>query len=347
VTRFDRLDRVRAAAMLLGVAYHGTYAFMPDIGRWYPVQADATWVGFPVVAAVLHAVRMPVFFAVSGFFARLVLDKRGQGFLADRCRRLVVPFLVAVPLSVLSDTAIRRLSAARGVLNPEYPGQAEVLFRPLHLWFLEYAFLFCVAAWGLRSLAAQRRFDALVKVPEVVLLGSLATAATVWVFDEPQPAFSFLPQPGSVLYFGLFFGFGFGLSGAGDATLALRRRGWWMAVAAIVVCVYVFSRPLQWQPAGQALAALAAWLMVLGVLGPALTRGTGEAGALVQSAYWVYLVHHPLVQLGQVLVAHQPWPVPVGYLVVVVGVFAVSFGSWVLVVQHSPLGPFLGGLKRR
>jgi glucans biosynthesis protein C len=347
VTRFDRLDGVRAAAMLLGVAYHATYAFMPDIGRWYPVQADATWNGFAVIAAVLHAVRMPVFFAVSGFFARLVLDKRGRGFLADRFQRLVVPFLVAVPLSVVSDVAIRRLSAARGVLNPGYPGQAEVLWRPLHLWFLEYAFLFCVVAWVLRGLSAQRWFDALVKVPEAMLLGSLATAATVHVFKEPQPAFSFLPQPGAVLYFGLFFGFGFGLYGAGDATLALKRRGWWMALTSVAVCMFVFTRPLQWQPSGQTLAALAAWLMVLGVLGPALKKGTREVGALVQSAYWVYLVHHPLVQLGQVLVAHEAWPAPVGYLVVVGGVFAVSFGSWLLVVRHTPLGPFLGGVKRR
>jgi glucans biosynthesis protein C len=222
-----------------------------------------------------------------------------------------------------------------------------VLWRPLHLWFLEYAFLFCVVAWVLRGLAGQRWFDALVKVPEVLLLGSVATAATVHLFEGPQPAFSFLPQPGALLYFGLFFFLGFGLSGAGDATQTLQRRGWWMAVASTALCLVVFTRPLQWQPSGQALAALAAWLMVLGVLGPALTTGSREAGVLVQSAYWVYLVHHPLVQLGQVLVANQPWPAPVGYLVVVGGVFAVSFGSWVLVVQHTPLGPILGRVKRR
>lgn len=345
MTRFDGLDRVRAAAMLLGVAYHATYAFMPDIGKWYLVQADATWSGFAVIAGVIHAVRMPVFFTLSGFFAALVMDRRGDRFLVDRFRRLMVPFFVALPVSLVADVFIRRASLAQGTMRADFAGQGEWLFRPLHLWFLEYLFLFCLVAWALMATPLTVRIHGLLRRPEVLLLGSALTAATVVRFGEPQPAFSFVPSLGAVAYFAPFFGFGWALYAARDATAVLQQRGWWMAVASLALCLFVFSRPLQWQWQGQVLAALAAWLMVLGVIGPAMRPGTTPAGPLVQSAYWVYLLHHPLVQAGQVLVAKQPWPAWVGYLVVVSGAFLISFGSFWFVVRRTPLAPWVGAKR--
>lgn len=345
MTRFDGLDRVRATAMLLGVVYHATYAFVPGIGPWFPVQAHATWSGFAVLAGVIHAVRMPVFFALSGFFAALVMDKRQAGFLVDRFKRLMAPFFVAVAPTVAADVWIRRLSLSSGVMDAAYPGQGAWLLRPLHLWFLEYLFLFCVVAWALASTRLTVRLHRLLVVPEVLLLGSAVTAAGVLLFGEPQPAFSFVPTVSALVYFAPFFALGWAFYRAREATQTLQRRGWWMAAASVALCAFVFTRPLQWQPVGHALAALAAWLMVLGVIGPAMRPGQRPPGLLVHSAYWVYLVHHPLVFLGQVLVAPLSWPAWLGYSVVVLGAFAVSLGSFVLVVRDTWLAPWLGAKK--
>lgn len=342
MTRFDGLDRVRAVAMLLGLVYHATYAFMPEVGPWFPVQAEATWSGFSLVAGVIHAVRMPVFFTLSGFFAALVLQRRGDGFVRDRAKRLLVPFFVALPISIVTDVLIRRASLAQGTMHPDFAGQGEWLFRPLHLWFLEYLFLFCLGAWLLSKTRLVVRLDSALRVPEVLVLGSALTAASVLTFGEPQPAFSFVPSWNSVGFFAPFFAFGWLLHQSHHATAVLQRRGWWMSLASLALCLFVFSRPLQWQWQGQVLAAVAAWLMVLGVIGPALRPGSKAPGVLVQSAYWVYLVHHPLVQLGQVLVAKQPWPAWVGYLVVVAGAFIVSLGTFFFIVRRTALAPWLG-----
>jgi glucan biosynthesis protein C len=344
-SRYDGLDRVRAAAMLLGVVYHATYAFIPEVGPWFPVQARSTWSGFSVIVGVIHAVRMPVFFTLSGFFAALVFDRRRASFLRDRFRRLMVPFLVAVPVSLVADVLIRRFGLAQGVMDARYDLQGAWAWRPLHLWFLEYLFLFCVVAWGLAHTKVTVRLDSvLARAPEGLVLGSLVTFGAHTVFGEPQPAFSFVPQLHSVFAFGPFFALGWGLFTAHSATLALQRRGWWMALASLALGLVVFTRPLQWQPLGQALAALVAWLMALGVMGPALRPGAGRPGVLVQSAYWVYLVHHPLVQLGQALVAPQPWPAWVGYSVVVLGTFAVSFATFAL-ARRTPLAGWLGAVR--
>ena len=346
MSRYDGLDRVRAGAMLLGVAYHAAYAFVPDVGRWFPIQARSTSGVFVTVVGVIHAVRMPVFFALSGFFAALVLDKRGAGFLGDRFRRLMVPFLVATPLSVAADTAIRRFALSEGVMDARYDVQGAWVFRPLHLWFLEYLFLFCVAAWLVSKTRLTVRLEGLfARAPEVLAAGALLTFLAQRLLGEPQPAFSFVPQPAAVAAYGPFFCLGWALFRARASAEALTRRGWPMVVVASLTCLVVFTRPLQWQPEGQALSALAAWLMTLGVMGLALRPGSRSPGLVVQSAYWVYLVHHPLVQLFQVLVAKQAWPAWAAYGAVVLGAFATSFASYALVVRHTPLAGWLGAAR--
>ncbi len=333
--------------MLLGVVYHATYAFVPGIGPWFPVQAQATWDGFSVLAAVLHSMRMPVFFCVSGFFAALVMDKRADRFLVDRFKRLMVPFFVALPVSIVSDRFIRQASLAQGTLDAGYAGQGEWLFRPLHLWFLELVFLFCVLAWLGSKTKLTLELERLLRVPEVLLFGAGLTAVTVLLGGEPQPAFSFIPSVGTVAYFAPFFALGWGLHGARRATEVLQKRTWWMVPAALAIALFVYTRPLQWTNWGHLLGAVVAWLMVLGVTGLALRPGASTGpGVLVQSAYWVYLVHHPLVQGGQVLVAKQAWPAWVSYLVVVAGAFGVSFVTFLLFVRGTRLAPWLGAAAK-
>jgi glucan biosynthesis protein C len=337
MSRFGGLDRVRAGAMMLGVAYHAAYAFIPDVGPWYPVQARATWSGFAVIAGVLHAVRMPVFFALSGFFAALVMERRGAGFLRDRCERLGAPLLVAAPLSLLADRAIRAFAASEGVMDARYEAQARWALRPLHLWFLEYLLLFCVAAWALAKLRVPWRLDAVLRRAPDALLGlGLLTFGAQELWGEPQPAFSFLPQAATVGAYGPFFAVGWALFEVRDDAGALERHAAWRVALASALLLAVFTSRLQWEPLGHG-------LLTLGVLGAALGARGGEPGPLVQSAYWVYLVHHPLVQLGQVLVAKAPLPAGVAYGLVVLGAFTLSLVSFQLVVRRTPLARWLGG----
>lgn len=328
--------------MLSGVAYHATYAFIPDVGPWFPVQAVSTASGFSTLAGMVHAVRMPVFFALSGFFAALLLAKRPQTFLKDRARRLLVPFIVGVPLSMAADVLIRRASLAQGTMHPAFVDQGEWLLRPLHLWFLELLFLFCAAAVVLRRL---KWSVPLPRVPEVSLLWALVTFGAASLLGPAEPARSLVPSLASVLAYAPFFAFGWSVFGA-DAT-ALRTRAVPYLALALLLCGFVFTQPLQWTTTGHALEALAAWLMVLGVMGWGVSApSASKPGFVVESAYWVYLVHHPLVQLGQVLVARQSWPAFVSYSVVVAATLALSFGTFLL-VRRTPLGPWLGASRTR
>ena len=63
--------------MLLGLAYHATYAWLPNVAPWYLVADSSPVEGLMLVTGLLHSFRMQVFFALSGFFSHLVFERRG------------------------------------------------------------------------------------------------------------------------------------------------------------------------------------------------------------------------------------------------------------------------------
>ena len=112
--RYDGLDILRAGSMLLGVFSHAARPYVPDYGPWYPIADPHTSPLMLVFVGVLNSFQLQLFFALSGFFGHMVLEKRGaDAFLRDRARRLVVPFLAALPLLLATDALMRSWSQAR------------------------------------------------------------------------------------------------------------------------------------------------------------------------------------------------------------------------------------------
>ena len=80
--RLHALDAVRGGALLLGIVVHLSMSFWP-IPFW-PIRDNAPSSELLTMFGVLHIFRMSLFFVIAGFFARLVLEKRGaRGFVAD------------------------------------------------------------------------------------------------------------------------------------------------------------------------------------------------------------------------------------------------------------------------
>src|SRR5262245_27695623 len=94
-TRLHALDAVRAFALLLGVVFHAGFSFLPGMipGVWAIVDTSpSTAIG--VLLFTAHVFRMSLFFFIAGFFARMLLLRRGsRGFWADRGKRIAVPLV--------------------------------------------------------------------------------------------------------------------------------------------------------------------------------------------------------------------------------------------------------------
>ena len=102
--RLHALDAVRAYALLLGVVLHGAAAFLA--GFPMPILLDTPSDGAPVIYYVIHMFRMSAFFLIAGFFARVLVERRGvKAFVKDRAKRVALP-LVLFSIVVGLTTAV-------------------------------------------------------------------------------------------------------------------------------------------------------------------------------------------------------------------------------------------------
>src|SRR5258707_7779047 len=137
--RFHALDALRGAMMFLGIYLHAVVAYSPS-GGWPWRQTELTrtldW-----SLSLIHVFRMPIFYAMAGFFTALLLARYGLRRAAwNRFMRIVVPFvvgwIVVWPLVMLiAGTGYYNFDIALGAFAS---GAIWRYANPMHLWFLEY-----------------------------------------------------------------------------------------------------------------------------------------------------------------------------------------------------------------
>ena len=92
-TRRHDLDALRGFAMLLGIVLHASLSFIPDF-PWL-VKDEKQSSGLYLLFAAIHGFRMPLFFILSGFFASMMVQKKGLGFYArHRTKRILLPLVI-------------------------------------------------------------------------------------------------------------------------------------------------------------------------------------------------------------------------------------------------------------
>ena len=159
--------------MMLGIVLHAALAYFAgdadaDYGAFWPQddqQSPLSWIIFTFI----HSWRMPTFFLLAGFFAHLVLDRRGDGyFVRDRLNRILLPLIVfglimaAIIPSIWVSAFARELSLVTPLEIPPTIG---------HLWFiyhLVYLYVILVAARWIAS-----------KIPRPLPLGRILLAVFV------------------------------------------------------------------------------------------------------------------------------------------------------------------------
>ena len=105
--RYHGLDLVRSVAMLLGLVLHVSIFFMEDQRIWMMSQHQTDPLN-GLLYSFVHMFRMQLFFMMAGFFAQLVIERKGgHPFWRDRIKRILIPFLfAAIVLVPLHDLVI-------------------------------------------------------------------------------------------------------------------------------------------------------------------------------------------------------------------------------------------------
>ena len=309
--RLHGLDFLRGAMMLLGLVLHSALAYCAFVSqdRW-GYHDPATSPLLDVVVAFIHVFRMPVFFLMAGFFAALLRSRRGTpGMLANRLRRVGVPFVLAValvPPLVSAGYVYARTGgdgeALRAAVAHLASGAALRLETLHHLWFLWYLLLYYVTAIVLLALLARlpgaldRRLAKAVHRAAsspwgpVLLAGPTFATLVTMRSGTLETSSWFVPSANVLAAYAVFFAVGWllhdaaGVRSRPDRTDGVRsfdgfERSAWarLAIGAGLFAAHYAVIVGTWGPAGaavqlsrMALLALAIWFLVYGITGISL-----------------------------------------------------------------------------
>ncbi|MED5429071.1 MAG: acyltransferase family protein [Chloroflexota bacterium] len=149
--RYHGLDALRGIAMLLGILVHASIPYfsrLVNIEWMWPADDDQSVV-LLLLFDFIHAWRMPLFFLLAGFFAHLLLERRGlRSLILNRITRVGLPLLIFGTITALLipllwiygwtgsfDLQSFQDTAAKGL---DLKSSGGVI---AHLWFLYYLLL--------------------------------------------------------------------------------------------------------------------------------------------------------------------------------------------------------------
>jgi glucans biosynthesis protein C len=378
--RYYGLDALRGAMMLLGIVLHGVgfYIAMPPPHLPIPVDRNTSYAA-DLVFGFIHSFRMPAFFLLAGFFASLLVEKRGlAGMFRDRAARVAAPMVAAVVL-LLPPTMIFVLDFMLAVrfgtmeLVPDM-AKAEVLVAEMraagfpvdkpsigHLWFLYYLCIFyAIGAPLLRLLVSHNaRVEAFLRSGAGFFALGLVGALTLWPYrgGQVQEGFIFLePHIPSLIYYGSFFCAGYVLHhhrGMLEAMAGWARRCALAAAVLFPVATYAsyldnFIGGVGYHVASVLANSFLTWAVIYAAMGGALRyfdRASPWTLYASQSAYWVYLVHMPFACLAAWLLVPFDMHAMMKAAFVMAFTTGASFLTYHYFVQRTWIGRFLHGKR--
>lgn len=380
-TRVHYMDNLRAFAIILGVLFHAALAYSPSLNQLWMTADPNNSVVVDFLAFFSHSFRMPLFFVIAGFFAAMLVDKRGVGkMLKNRAMRIALPFVIFLPLIIASFAVligwsiegVEQKSPMLGfiAMMSQVPDAPPPPLTTTHLWFLYNLIFFC----GLAAIFAKFvKFDWMAKLTgsplAFLLLAPLALVPALMTQHAPLPApEQFLPQLWSFGYFGLFFMLGWGFFKHQDFLDKLQPYSWALLIVSIVAYVAYFQTfpgPVSMQEAmvamgtapelglkqaGVALlgAVISLYMsLALLLLGKRFFNKQNSVARYVsQSSYWIYIIHLPVLWFIQFLLLDTNWSLTVEFLISSLGNLAIGFVTHILLVKWSPIGWLLNGRKK-
>lgn len=360
--RIHSMDALRASTMFLLVPVHaaGLLSLNGHDGAW---ATAIYW--------FVHVFRLPLFFAMSGFFLALLLSRRGlRPTVRNRSVRIAVPLVLGlitlVPLTVLAGQMTGTVLTA----DPDVQGAGPIAYEPSFLWFLWYLLIVDSAAIALYLLrpglvqAAGERFRRLVAIPlGGILILAVPTTLALWPASTwtAEPTATFVPEPSVLAYYALFFALGATLCAHRDLVVSAGRNAWrWtlLALAATLPAAILFAQHVSAahesssgaHAAGLLIYAIATWTSLLALVGLAhryLSRPRPALRYLADASYWIYLSHMPAAVLLVALAGTTTLGTGPQFIVVSAGALAFSLATYPVLVRYTAVGTLLNGPRSR
>ena len=373
--RLHSLDYLRGILMSGGIVLHGAQMYMTmRLGfDYYSDPAKS-----PVMDAILiyiNTFRMPAFFFLSGFFSAMLYQKYGlSGLLKNRVRRILIPFVIFLPpLALVLDlqwvVASQLMTTGSMGLDTSYLPYPHLLWNNTHhLWFLYYlmiilaGFVVALVAWERTGELVQREVKRAVSAIPLsgtwflLLLGLVFASLALQTYTgRLNGGIVWKPYWPSVFFFGSCTLYGWAIWFRQGCLESFRQRCWRnLGIAHIFLAVGLWAFFAQGPRGSENFHLLHPLLTICNGVSVAffIAALTGlfvryfsdystKARYFSDSAYWIFLVHQPLLLLFAIPLFWWDAPAVVKFLFVTTATLGVSLWSYAYLVRDTRLGKLL------
>lgn len=370
--RVYSLDALRAIMMLLGIVIHAgiTYGVIDYKSAWSLKDTKNTNSIFDTTVSYIHAFRMPVFFVAAGFFAALLFYKKGpKSMLINRFKRIVLPFFLGVlliyPLVRMTFTFSK--AAFSGSLNP-FNDAFKIFvtgqflpFNVIHLWFLYflalYAVLFCVLGilFKNETYFTKKTLQFFTRQFTNFWIRFFVMAISLFLCFFWMGTSSILTNnkwsidPSIFVLYFLFFGAGWMVFKT-KSLPAIKSHSLLQLIIATVL--FLLKSFIPWTNESWVLIAK---ICLSSVYTPLFIYGfiaffqtyfnnySKRLTYLMDSAYWVYIIHLPIVAFIPGLMADFSMPAFLKFSITFGATFLICIVSYHYFVRNTFIGIFLNG----
>lgn len=366
--RYD-IDWLRIAAVLLLIPYHTARVF-----NWqedFYVKNDPTSRGAQGLIDFVGPWHMSLLFLLAGASSWLAFRHRRAGaYVGERFKRLLVPFIFAVPVLVLPQTWLAYRWHGKGDLCywEYFPlffttaegdlGGYQGGFSPGPLWFVLFLFAFSLVGlplflWlrngGGRHVVSG--FARLCRIPGLIVLLPALVLLLPWLQTDDD----FSGQPPIGFFLLVVLGFIL-LSDERIGGVIDRQWSWLLSlgIAASVAYIFIEPRTGDWPDwivlylTVKLLYEIGVWSMILGLLGFGHRHLTASGAVLryaTEAAYPFYIIHQTVIVTIAYFVCRWEWPSAAKFSFIASASLLLTGAVYEIAVRRWKPVRFLFGMK--
>ena len=346
--------------MLLGIVLHAALPYIPNVEAFWPADESSSHV-INTIFQFIHIWRMPLFFILAGFFANLTISKKSwKSWCGNRLLRIGLPIIVFFPLMSLTLPWIFKYGRT-GDLFFFYSDAGQ----PFHLWFLWHLMIFVILTAIFRPiyLLGTRILGDVFRKSKSAISGILFRSRFPIVFIilccviNISTGGELILNPGASL---LYFAFGYSLYG--NASLFTFLKAHWryyFLVGFIGFTLYMRLNVTESRNVSKEIYELFELLKYLlkitcGVLFSYALIGLSEnrfgsynakLRFISDGAYWMYLIHLPVVALITFFMFNLRIPIEIKFLIAIAMTSIICLGTYKYFVRSTLIGILLNGKR--
>lgn len=369
------LDWLRVLAVILLVYFHSAAVFyVGSLGEFY-IRNNQSSPGAIAFILFIHQWHMPLFFLISGAATCLAFEHRtAQQYIAERFKRLFVPFMFGILILVPPQVYYRLLS--KSIYYSSYLQFYPHFFdgvRPKgnfewsQLWFIVYLFTFSLAALPLFIYLKESgkiwlsKFVSLVEKPGAIFLLAIPLAAIEAALRPRWPGFQNLYDDwANFLLYISYFIYGYIVCSDLKFEHAIDRHlkiALSMAIASLLILFGLWKAnilPEQGYSLGyilyQMLRGFNSWLWVIVIIGLARKYLNFSNKLLVylnEASYPIFLLHQTILVPTAFYVVQLNITIIEKFILISTISLTTTIIVYDLLIKRSNILRFFFGLKQK